>query len=257
MNERTVDFYTKCDECIYAIWNHNIQTGCRLQRLDKFTSELINVDDKKFFKLNGFCNTCRNQEWLDITGDPTRVFKEIMTQVELVVIVNKENKQYLHDTLAEIKKQIVPFTQVLFVVEHDMRVSEIFSTLQQSGLKFSATQALKPLDRNSLIGLAISRLNGQFFMVYTCGSKINPHYVQRLNQIVNDECRKVAVVVTDEDDGMCYHTAIYKMVYKNFHTEQKLPLDSIRILASQQDSQNMILSYKDDICESNVYNLQS
>lgn len=248
-HDRTLNLYTDCKECIFANFTNNIQTGCQLGRLDKFPKELI-VDNgpKKYFKLTGLCNACRDKEWLEQRGNMNLALKEIAVQVDIVVSVNKDNLNGLQQTIDSIKNCTLAPSCVHFLVDHELRASQIFGTITQlRPLKFNVIQLLEPkTDRFELLEMAINRLNGQFVVMYKSGDIILPTYFEKVNSIINAECRKIALIDSD-NSGLMLNVAIYKMVHTNINGT---PTDAIKCLAKEQEKEEMILNYESDILNS-------
>lgn len=53
---------TTCQECVFAVLTDNVQTGCKHDLLKKFSNkELVQVDDKQFYHVDGVCHLRRKE----------------------------------------------------------------------------------------------------------------------------------------------------------------------------------------------------
>jgi len=103
---------TKCKDCIFAQYDeNNIQSGCKLNRLELFYNKGITMleteeDGKVFYTLDGkFCYYCRNREWVDLYKKHLKV-----DEIDELYIIKQELKlQYnaiilSNDSLEDVKK---------------------------------------------------------------------------------------------------------------------------------------------------------
>lgn len=80
---------TLCEFCIFNKKTDGIQTGCELNRLDKFKSEKVN----NHHVIDGYCATCRNVYWehasLTLDKKKEKVYEECKITYDVISITEK------------------------------------------------------------------------------------------------------------------------------------------------------------------------
>src|SRR3990167_2575240 len=90
---------TSCKDCIFAKFDdEGHQDSCELGRLEIFHQRdetyIKNINTDWFYTIKRFCNTCRNQEWLDKPGNSKeKAIEESKLQYSTIIIENTCDSQ--------------------------------------------------------------------------------------------------------------------------------------------------------------------
>lgn len=78
---------TKCNKCIFAITNPEVQTGCKLDRIQKYIDKgKAELNEDNYYTINGLCIACRDAKSASIYNDPVKdVLKEISPKITSLV----------------------------------------------------------------------------------------------------------------------------------------------------------------------------
>lgn len=78
---------TSCEGCVFRIENDNKQSGCVANRLEQWKKLNLATDKGEYYLIDGYCNSCRNEEWV------SRVFPD-ERNVSLKMLMARENARY-------------------------------------------------------------------------------------------------------------------------------------------------------------------
>tara|TARA_B100001564_G_scaffold359171_1_gene379950 strand:+ start:6275 stop:6994 length:720 start_codon:yes stop_codon:yes gene_type:complete len=85
---------TSCKECIFAVYQEDVQIGCKFDRLEKLDHFDAYDDDKSFFVINGLCNYIRHKKNADgVEYDPSNIQQEVALSFYVIVDLDKMTKE--------------------------------------------------------------------------------------------------------------------------------------------------------------------
>ena len=107
-----------CRDCIFAEWEENQQTGCSIDRLEKYKKLECAFDcedeetDKKFYIIDGrFCMMCRNQKWVEDNNvaeeDWESIAKEEMKIKYQALVFAGDDKEDIKKTIRSLVNQTI------------------------------------------------------------------------------------------------------------------------------------------------------
>ena len=89
---------TNCNKCYFAIKNGKTQTGCELNRLEKYKKndviviEAEDLEDNEFYVIQSWCSAYREEDWVEDRLDPkSDVLEEMKSPMGFVVIIDDQN----------------------------------------------------------------------------------------------------------------------------------------------------------------------
>jgi len=273
--------HTSCKDCIFAKYEEKTQMGCKLGRVEAFTT-LGNTleaedDERQFFLINGrYCNAYQPE-----TGDFAKAFKpedwattmRKMLQLRLSVLVVMEDgtdPQILEPTIEALLSQTLVPHQVVFINNQTaVKPAELHSRLfKQLGNTmtwrinqiFERTKEQKFVSPERAIDLAIPSVVGSYYTVIRPGTKLPQTFVKDLDVALNDKMERFSLLLpTPAGNGLTVQTDMHKHPQINGNVPSVYELDGKNVLlntvveklqhyAKLEDRQYMIRSVT-DICQ--------
>jgi hypothetical protein len=261
VNSDEIKIKTSCRKCVFAIFDNNIQTGCKFNRTDIFRQKNklyeIKEDDNLFFIIDTMCNTCRDVKWADKYEDPmNQVKKEIEPKIHTFIVDKSDDNADLvkHRILSTVKSlnksSIKPYILHLVIQNYNLttEVIDILNIVKEKFNKNTKLTITYALDRElDMVDSAISLVEQPYYMVVKSGEKLPSDYIDKFNKAINSELSPV--VMTNK----IYLTGLHKSLggnkietYKNSEGET-ITLnslhDKIMILVDEQNNPGAVLSF--------------
>ncbi len=229
--------HTICRNCVFAKYDKNTQTGCRLNKLEDYKDagirlvEVTDAEDKEFILIDGrFCMFYRNEDtmanypkdnWEEIVKLQTKVpyhvilivnedseFKDIKesclalkdqkSSPNLVTIVNKQYAKYVEDP----KNNITPSTLLELLKNTEFHQYSLKNIYDQS------------MDDRGLIDLVFDSSKNQpypFYVVFESGFKIPESFSEDLNNAILINMMQLGFVKPfDEINGLIANRTAHK-----------------------------------------------
>lgn len=213
-----------CDGCVFSIIDSGRQTGCKLNRTDKFT---YSIGENGIFNLERFCNTYRPQEWLselsvNESEDISKtVLEEIYPRVGFFVFFNG-NFDELEKTILDIHSQSIKARYVVVIndkVEYNEKIHELFTNL----FDFKITQyhivqiLVKPESLDLLIDESFKHAKNGWAYVCNAGEKIDTLLIEKIHKRINIDLKRLVVVKPYDENlnGLLFQAALFKFLNGN------------------------------------------
>lgn len=233
---------TTCEKCVFALGldpdGAGVQTGCALDRVDKFLVKGTNISLKRLddhricYVIDRVCMTCRTEEWAKqqvIPGDcncigdalAKLVRKEIQLPLHCVVYADHDDEAAILKTVASLASQTVPPAVVQIILNYDRaRPGKLIQTLKTDYAGFPAwlvqTQVpskdaegyslLHPYGqrhgRGRALDLAIDQCDKPYYATFNAGYEVEPDFIAGIDRHVNDELERFLLLQGDEH-GNC------------------------------------------------------
>lgn len=167
---------TSCQECVFATYADDTQTGCSLGRLDFFNYKEAYNDDGDFYILDGLCNFLRHKDWNNGEASLTKLYQE--TSLSFTVIINafyldswalkniKVNYKYMDKIKFKIigppnkNKDIISLRERLNCVA---TVSPYYNYAMHKVVSRQNTSYFVSLDNKDEINLDLNKFNKTYF----------------------------------------------------------------------------------------------
>lgn len=197
-------FNTSCQDCIFAKWSDNVQTGCELQRLERFD---INggrsvVTDEKTGKVHSiihrYCNGCHNKEHpvvKDLSVDLAiqEVRKKMRLQHTVVVHYRDGNNiDQLIKFIESCNNQTLPPTEI-YVLNNTSDKETVRNALiscVRPGITWKHNFTEEIRSPESLLDSALSASNnssitGDFFSIFFLPFELPNSFIENINVALN------------------------------------------------------------------------
>lgn len=217
--------FTVCKDCCFAIYQDKTQKGCALNRLEKFEVIEAYDEDKEFFIVNGRqCNTMRKNNGRFASKHlPEARAKAVRDEIRLrlTVVVPFEKHSYLDElarTAISLKEQRLTPHQVIFLnLQERIAPGKVHAVLWET-LENSITWRLSQAASTDIsLGAAIDNIfgiiEGQYYSVFLCGSLVPPDFIAKLDRLLNDDLKQIAMFAPDcegEADGFTIQVPLHK-----------------------------------------------
>lgn len=256
-------FKTACKTCIFSevalgdsIYDGEHQTGCLVGRLDKFKEqERANKSEDDFYIIDGVCNTCRGEAWLNqnLHGDAvSTVLREVQLTVDIVLYSVDEAYDELPRKLEQaisacVKQNKIPAKRIVVVVKSDnLNFTELYNLVQDMtspyDLPFQLVRIVEDeADMGRSIEMGVDKCKSQYTAIFNVNDKIPTNFIERLNDLVNNDLQRVLLIepITNYH-GTIFTTVAFDMLGKNFY----MPIfDKIKETAAEQEKDNLILTW--------------
>jgi hypothetical protein len=258
LNERTIEIKTECKECVFASWDGNTQSGCNLDRIDRFEDQglttLKEEDGKQFFLIDTFCNTCRNDEWADRQKDDVYdvIKREMELKVDLFVLSlfqGDEAEAKIKQTLLSVlEMELKPKKLVIVIMKKKKDYAKILTAIESIMVDEDGKQIIPfrlvgvfrttANTLGELVDEGFSKAENVFYCTFSAGYEIPSNYLKKVDHLVNVEMEKFSMIEPlDQFDGFMVQNALHKILYGN----NKMPLsEKVKILAEEQEVKHMV-----------------
>lgn len=191
---------TSCKECILAVYDGKTQSSCKANRLDKLKHFEAYDDDKEFFVIEQLCNFYRDNvekyTLEDGSVDLDRIKKETRVTFDIIILCNHiddEFSQYildLHNHLASNYEDKFSI-QLLYTIatkEQTQAIKEIKNKINSSVTFYADDVYLHTF---------LTKSNRSYHVIITKESKPNKDFAIILNNLINEEIKKVITYVNN------------------------------------------------------------
>lgn len=222
-----MNILTNCNGCVFAETKDGIQSGCKLNRHNKF--ECV-VGDDGYFNIERFCNTYRPKEWLsDLSVSESEdiastVLDEVKPRIGFFVIFD-HNIEDLKSTLIDISKQSIKSRYVVVINDKVEYNDDIHSLLLElfdfHETNYHIVQIVeKPKIMPMLIDESFRHAKNGWAYVCHSGESVDHDLIQKIHNRINIEMRKLVVVEPYDQNmnGLLFQTALFKFLNGN-HTK--------------------------------------
>lgn len=231
--------HTSCKGCIFAVCNGKTQTGCAMERIDKYRKQGSVIEafdeEEEFFVVNGTrCHAYRPKTWIGERGPSylrSDVRKELTVKVDLIIHLGPEHAHpfdttTINRTIKDIKAQTTPFHQVIFVNNGAFESGDLIAYLREwaQGIDWKMMHMFgeKPHENSHgfIVDHAQNNVKGGFYAVFNWGDRIPSSFVSDIDRAINDDLQRfVYLYPTTEGNGEVVQTRFHKHVGGNALTQ--------------------------------------
>lgn len=209
---------TLCEYCVFAKRTpEGLQTGCELNRLDKFETEL---KDNNFIVKN-FCNACRNVYWCHSVENSTmdtlkaKVLDEVRMKYDIIIDCGPEH------TVQQVKKSIdfilsmkyKPQKTRIIIQATPLGRSIITECIGGLGDTFDFVTSFESMNTVQFANL-VKKTTSEYILFSIPGMEISEGILENFNDSINLEL-KPKLVHSDENFYLCA-----KFLYQHFMNEK-------------------------------------
>lgn len=249
------DTTTSCRDCVFATKVGVTQTGCELNRIDKFRERGTNVieaedlDDNEFFVIYEWCNAYREQDWKDTHGDPIKqIKKELSVKLGYIVIITNKNsdredfKKTIDSIIAVGNPHYVVVANWSDVSHPEVVINTKF-LLDDLEVDYQAVNIHEDEITNlEIIDHAFVYVKNGFYSVIESGQEVKPDIQDTLSRAINDEFKTVAFVDGyDGVNGLTVQAVIHKHLFGNYEKSLKEKIEGI----SKEEGTKVLYSWEE------------
>ena len=206
-----------CNECKFASRSENIQTGCNLNKLEKFielNAASIQPEDNSY-SLSRICMFKRSEDW---NGD---ILEETQIKMGYIFIIkDKDSIQTFKDNIELIKDKNPLWIGVLHSFNSlNNEICNILDTLQ---CKYNIVcQYTQDHDINK-IDQFLPHMKAGWTLVNVVGEEFLVDAKNRLNYFINEQLGMAGIIKNEGDslNGFCFFNIFFK-----FHKGSKIEYD--------------------------------
>jgi len=253
---------TACKECVFAVYDGNTQTSCKLNKIQDYRNAEIDIvdvydDDKNFYIINGrFCLFFRNQQVME--HHPKNTWEKIVrlqTKVpyHLILMVNKEDTlKTVKDAIRSIKQQeyepnIVTIVNKQYPYYQEspnsyIRPSKILEILQdaefhQYSLRNIYDAELQDREMIDLVFDTYKQHSYPFYAVFMANRQIPLEFSTQLNTAILIKMQQICVATLDSSvHGMVFNRIAHK---KHGGNSFRIDLEQ-KILKNEENGERFI-----------------
>tara|TARA_Y100000385_G_C12996391_1_gene595135 strand:+ start:427 stop:1233 length:807 start_codon:yes stop_codon:yes gene_type:complete len=221
---------TFCKGCVFAVSRNDKQTGCELYRAEKLN--IVDTDtETNHYILQRYCNTYRPKEWLeelsleDYKNRHQIALKEIVSRVGFIVFLDSTAENAIEElkiTINDIVNQTLYKARYVVVVTDKTEYNEEIQSLLVDNFDHDNTlhHLVKishvPENKGFMIDESFKHAKNGWIYVTTSGERIDQELVEKINQRVNIDMKRLSVVKPYDDfNGLLFSTPLFKMLNGN------------------------------------------
>lgn len=225
---------TSCENCIfkrtkeikYNIDGYDylkqIQTGCFFNRPSYFKTEVhTNEYDESYFLLDGLCNLCRNEEWLEkCQGSIMRkLYNEARVKVDVLFINRLHDKseieQYIKENIENINKNKNTPVSINFTSAVPIDYNWLIKTVEKySKSKFRVIKPVDPESEYDLLNKCVSKFEGTYYLAFDLDTDYPIESIlDKINIEVNEKMTPLLIVNPKNNfDGLFMSRLLHKLI---------------------------------------------
>ena len=199
---------TNCNKCYFAIKIGKTQTGCELNRLEKYKKnnviviEAEDLEDNEFYVIQSWCSAYREEGWVEDRLDPkSDVLEEMKSPIGFVVIIDDQNPvDKMEITLESILQNCKKPSFVVLAnnssndyLDIIHNAVEYFSDKDEISYKVTDIKEEK-CDDHRVVDIAFSNFTNGFYTVIKSGNIIINNIEDILNNSIISDLKKPAFV---------------------------------------------------------------
>lgn len=221
-----------CRDCVFAIYDDNVQVGCKEERLEKLVAngaELEKVHDEEYDLTHylihkRFCNRCVAKESL---GDTPRIkWRETIVdlttiRVAMVLYVGEDvTKEDVDKSLDSILAQSeLPYCIYVIVDNDDIDRNAIGDRFRMAqGLFYwKVEKVLEPgWGFEKAVNYILFKTPALYFTSCNAGFEYPPDFIERIDTAINTDMKQVVAILPDENNnGLFVQHKLYDDVVKS------------------------------------------
>ena len=257
---------TVCRDCVFSVYDENIQIGCELHKLGKFESvgavidECVDEEGKGFFVIRDrYCVFWRSKDWAKGKKDlVSKVNSESKLKFKCIIYIDNDNSMLdVEKTLKSLLCQELKPREIVFVNNN--------SLIQPVGLKrlcnmYDLFFSIEQINANSLseglcVDVAASKTNANdygYISVFHAGKEVPKDFFSKINEKIVNDLDRIIALEGKEGNGDVYQTKAYKMSGGNIdHEEEKeeLFIEKIKRISESQECQHLVRKTEEIIQE--------
>lgn len=210
---------TLCEYCVFAKRTlDGLQTGCELNRLEKFETEL----KEKSYVVKNFCNACRNIYWVHSVENSTmgnlksKVFDEIKMKYDIIIDCGSEYtiEQVKYSIANILKMEYRPQKTRIIVQPTPLGRSIITECIGGLDDSFDFVTSFETVNTVQFANL-VKKSTSEYLLFSLPGMDISEEILENFNDSINLEL-KPKLVHSDESFYLCA-----KFLYQHFMNEKE------------------------------------
>lgn len=199
-NDRTIIFSTTCKTCIFAEMHNGTQVDCLAGKLDIYLNKNKAEKVDNHYVINGICQSCRNNDWLESQKDKTDT-------ASLLKNIREENRvphdlivDYCSD-LDKLKKLLKSFSDLgnifdnIYIISETPDFKQIEWVIKDS---FPDTKFLVILDllkdKQKILKQRTAKSKSWFFTYVNTDFEPEYNYTEKLTEFIVDKANEVSVI---------------------------------------------------------------
>lgn len=202
---------TSCEKCVFRVNdNSGKQNSCSLGRLSKFLNREEAREEKDYYLIDRFCNTCRDKDYTEES-----ILKEV--EISCTFIVYGLNDYWI--TLKSILKQKIK-PKAVFIVFYDQQMfnREKFKEFQElyknEEIPLIFKRWFEPTTYLKMIDEVVTKCKTQFYI--PINGEIDKNFIKNMNQRINyDMIPTNAYFTQDSIFNALISCSLHRMVYGN------------------------------------------
>lgn len=237
---------TSCKNCIFAIYQDKIQTGCDHNRIEKFGPYVIEVydDDCEFFVINRLCNYYRPKFWNGGEKNITKAEEESCLSFDILIDVNEMNETYFNRIKSAMQKNIYPNNKYKLYLFHDHSQNAAQKTLIKNLFdSFSNNKCILSIYSNKAeyLDSILSKSKNSYHVILT---NLNIDKLEEIlttaNNLINIDLKKY--IILDYKNTFVISNMAYRMLYRTLYYTYE---NKIKEFINESKKQKVFIQIKD------------
>mgnify|MGYP003134903955 FL=1 len=224
------DLTTNCTKCIFTVKDGKTQTGCELERIEKYREngvvviEAEDLEDNEFYVIQSWCSAYREEDWIEDRLDPkSDVLEEMKSPMGFIVIVDDENSaDKLAITLNSILENVEEPSFIVIANNSSNDYVEIINSAieyfsDKDDVIYKVTDIKEEnCDDHRVVDISFNNFRNGFYTILKSGSKIPLKIEEVLNHTIISQIKKPAFIEGwDGINGETVQCAVHKFMNGN------------------------------------------
>jgi len=253
---------TPCKDCVFAKYEEDTQTDCRLDLISKFKDQDVEImevydEDKEFYVIkNRICHFFRPQKWKkDYSLEEQLKAVRLETKIPFSAIVFVENDyKGLLKTLASIYKQTFKISHITVVRSKNSLIipSDITNVLKKRPIQWRVENLrLDPITNWQAFHLVQKFCRFPYHAVFQSGYKIEKTFFENMNKAIIEDMKQFALIQDEPSDSQTIGSGfvVPESVYDYFYFRGDPSKTITENIQEQEKCQNQkLILTKNHLC---------
>lgn len=238
-------YETACKNCLFAVYDHKTQIGCRLGRLDKYIDrdEVIEVYDEEaeFYVIKGICNTVRQTEWNNGVANVEKVMEEARPKFDVYIDSYNISQGYAEEIIQFYDDVSETDFDINWTIVADASLPKEQRTMVAGILRRINARVVEGVDLNITISEEILKSRRAFSVMIDDMSVLNANIFNRIDTLLNEDLRKFVYYALDDTHVISnlsfhiYSKNLNSMNFLDIGEEIRVDAEKLNLLIMEAD----------------------
>ena len=249
---------TSCKDCIFAIKEDKLQTGCSFGRIEAYSDRGINIieaedlEENEFFVLETWCNAYREEIWKTANekeGVEEALRKELDPKVQFIIII-QDSLDGIEKTIeSALNQEEFAAKRLIFVNNSELSYFNVITKINEvipEGTDYRIQDIRGELSDLEVIDEAFNNVSNGYYTVIESGKELPSDVIKKIYTAISIKIQKVGYIEpTDGINLMTVQAVLHKFLYGNRGASLKIKLEDGEAVDKVKEGNSLIRNWNE------------